>query len=243
MRGSIVDLLISDCNVTRGWPIPARQSKSSGSYNRSGNINITDSFNNSRGIALGSEAQVNVYADVLEKGVISDQASSTTYGSIAPLSQSLSPQMCTRSVFISYNHADLKWFTMLKTQLAILESQNILELWYDTKIVGGPPWEQAVGNVLRTAHVAVLLVSRHFLASDSIGRYELPRVLERQTKGHMSLLPLIVAPCLYQESPLGKYQPFNPVDKPLSALSSSQVENVLAQFARTIQKVLESGAG
>jgi len=205
---------------------------------QSGNIAITHSFNNASMIALGENAQVNVHARPSERGGISGQASSTEIGAIAPY-QSTSSTMQTCNVFISYSYKDRKWFTILKAQLAVLERQKILEIWDASRLVPGTSREQAISNVLSTANVAVLLVSAHFLASDFIGRYELPRLLERHAHGQLFLLPLIVSPCLYQESPLGQYLAFNPMNKPLSALSSSQAEEVFVQVVRTIQKALE----
>lgn len=187
---------------------------------RSGNITITNAFNDASAIALGGDAQVNV-----------------TAGQAEP--QTPSTRIRPGNVFISYSREDHQWLTNLKTQLALLESQKRLELWYDTKISAGARWKQAIDTMLSMADVAVLLVSAHFLASDFIGRYELPRILQRHAQGQLFLLPLVVSPCLYRESPLGQYQAFNPINKPLSTLSPSQVGKMFVQVARTIQQVLD----
>ncbi|HEY1350454.1 MAG TPA: toll/interleukin-1 receptor domain-containing protein [Ktedonobacteraceae bacterium] len=185
---------------------------------RTGNITITNSFNDASAIAVGN-AQMNTGPT---------QACSThTRASTRP-----------GNVFISYSRQDQPWLAALQTQLTPLESQKVLECWYDMKIQTGIPWEQAILSMLRAADVAILLVSAHFLASDFIIRYELPCILQRHTQGQLYLLPLVVAPCLYRESPLGTYQAFNPPNKPLSTLSAAQVAETFVRVARSIQQAL-----
>lgn len=68
-------------------------------------------------------------------------------------------------------------------------------------------------------------------------RYELPQILQRPSQSQFTILPLILSPCLYNESPLRGYQPCNPND-PLSRLSSPKREEMLVRVAKEIQKVV-----
>ncbi len=148
-----------------------------------------------------------------------------------------------RKVIIIYSHADRQWLDVLKTQLALLERQQMIELWDDTRIAAGAHWEQTTSDALNTANIALLLVSANFLASDFIMCHELPQILRRHAQGQLAMLSLILSPCLYNESPLGKYQSFNPAEKTLSELVSSQVDEILLRWPerfRSFPVVFES---
>lgn len=140
-------------------------------------------------------------------------------------------------IIISYSSEDRQWLERLKTNLAPLEYQQAIDLWDDSQIAAGMLTRQARSEALQAASIALLLVSSNFLASDVIMRDELPRIFQRYSQGQFTLLPLILSPCLYQESPLGHYRPLNP-DKPLSTLSSAERDAMFVRVARAIQRAI-----
>ena len=142
-----------------------------------------------------------------------------------------------RHLIISYSHEDRQWLDVLRTHLAPLERQGMLALWDDTQIAAGMQTRQAMTDALEDADFALLLVSANFLASEVIMRYELPQIFQRLAQGRFTLLPLILSPCLYGESPLAGYQPCNPND-PLSRLTPSKRDEVLVRVAKEIQQVV-----
>ena len=85
-------------------------------------------------------------------------------------------------VFISYSHKDKKWLQKLKTFLQPLVSSGKIIYWDDTKIGAGEKWDTEIKNALDTARVSVLLVSENFLASEYIGKTELPAILDAADK-------------------------------------------------------------
>src|SRR5262245_30546989 len=94
-------------------------------------------------------------------------------------------------LFVSYSHRDRPWLERLKTHLAILERQGLVHVWSDTRIAVGAAWREEIESALAECHVAVLLVSPDFLASEFIWRDEMERLLahEKQPQG-MDILPL-----------------------------------------------------
>lgn len=194
---------------------------------RSGSITITHSFNGASAIALG-QAQVHLTADAARR---QESASRPLAGSTH-----------TGKVFISYSPEDQRWCNLLQTHLAPLASQHVLEIWTRAGIGVGRLREQTIATMLAGADVAVLLVSAHYLASEVIEREELACILARHAQGQLSLLPLVVAPCLYQER-LGAYEAFNAARRPLATLALARVEDILVQVARTIQQLLECSRG
>ncbi len=139
-----------------------------------------------------------------------------------------------RKVFISYSHKDADWLQRLRTQLRPIERDGIIDLWDDTKIAAGLQWKEEIRNALETARVAVLLVSANFLASDFIAEHELPTLLAHAEKGGTTIIPLILSPCLYTSTTLGRFQAINNPKHPLAALSRIKQEEILVRVAETI---------
>ncbi len=143
-----------------------------------------------------------------------------------------------RKVFISYSHADTKWLERLRVHLTPLEREGIIELWVDTKIQAGMKWKEEIQNAIDSSTVAVVLISADFLASDFISEHELPKLLLHAKRGGTTILPLIVAPCLFEGSGVDIFQSVNSPEKPLVEMSASERERTLVKLAETISKRL-----
>jgi len=127
------------------------------------------------------------------------------------------------NIFISYSHADSQWLELLKTHLKALKKyyENI-EYWEDTKLRGGDKWREEITTAIDNANVAILLVSTEFLASDFITSDELPPILRKAEEEGTRILPLIVAPCEYEDSELGDFQAINSPDRTLADLGNDK---------------------
>lgn len=145
------------------------------------------------------------------------------------------------AVFISYSHKDKKWLDRLQVHLKPLEREGLITRWDDTLIKPGTNWKSEIERAVKSAKVAILLVSADFLASDYVRNNELPPLLARaQTEGAL-VLPLILSPCRFtREQTLSIFQAVNDPAKPLNALSKPQQERVLDRLSETIEKALHS---
>lgn len=140
------------------------------------------------------------------------------------------PTPARTSVFISYSHADSQWLRLLNTHLKPLVRDQKLEIWSDQKIRKGERWRDRIHKQMAKARVGIFLVSADFLASDFIHAEELPPLLKAADREGATLLTVIVRPCAgaFQDSPLSQLQSMNGPHAPLSGMSKTQREQVMA---------------
>jgi hypothetical protein len=138
-------------------------------------------------------------------------------------------------VFICYSHKDKRWLDELKTTLAPMTRAGKIKVWTDTQIESGTKWREEINKALATAKVAVLLVTRHFLASDFIAKHELPPLLEAEKKDGLTVLWIAVSSSMYEETEIAQYQSANDPSRPLDKLRSAERSDVLVQIAEKIK--------
>jgi Bacterial Death-like domain 3/TIR domain len=145
----------------------------------------------------------------------------------------------TPTVFISYSHRDEAWKDRLLTQLGVLQQQSILELWHDGRIGAGADWYQGISQAMAAAHVAVLLISAHFLTSSFILREEVPHLLTRRQQEGLPVVPILVTPCAWEEVPWLARMQLRPREaRPLSAGNEHQIETELTAIAKEIAALI-----
>ncbi len=114
--------------------------------------------------------------------------------------------MARTKIFVSYSHLDRTWLDRFVSHAAVLQRQDLVEIWSDIQVLVGAEWEAEIERALSAASVAVLLVSPDFLASEYIWKQEMPRVFTHSKQG-MAVSPLIVRPCAWQlEEGLARFQ-------------------------------------
>ncbi len=101
--------------------------------------------------------------------------------------------------FISYSHHDRRWLEWVVPHLRFLETEGVLDYWEDRKIVAGAPWREEIDAALERTNVAVLLVSRFFLASPFIRDVEVQGILAKRKADGVRILPIIVSPCPWKK--------------------------------------------
>jgi hypothetical protein len=90
--------------------------------------------------------------------------------------------MARDQIFISYSHHDKHWLDELLITLAPLVRKRRITVWDDTNIRVGKKWMEEIRGALGAANIAVLLVSRHFLASEFITETNFLRFWMRRKK-------------------------------------------------------------
>jgi hypothetical protein len=88
----------------------------------------------------------------------------------------------------------------------VLKWQGLIEEWHDRKIGAGSEWARVIDEHLRTADVILLLVSTPFLASPYCYDVEMRVALERHQRGEAHVVPIILRPSDWKNSPLAHLQ-------------------------------------
>src|SRR5258707_15301225 len=109
-------------------------------------------------------------------------------------------------VFFSYSQKDKKLRSGLEKYLNHLKRQQLIVGWYDGEIGAGKEWEQEINKHLNEAHIILLLVSQDFMASDYCYDIEMQKALERHKAGEAQVIPVILRPSIWQDTPIGKLQ-------------------------------------
>lgn len=123
------------------------------------------------------------------------------------------------TIFYSYAQADAVWRDRLATHLSQLKRDGFIEEWYDHQILAGSDRTQSANQAIRSAHIILLLVSPDFLASDYCYDTQMQYALERHKRGNACVIPIILRPCDWQNSPLKGVQCLPHDSKPVTQWS------------------------
>ncbi|HLG66135.1 MAG TPA: toll/interleukin-1 receptor domain-containing protein [Ktedonosporobacter sp.] len=160
-----------------------------------------------------------------------DQAVIGSGVSSSPSIQKLSPS----HVFIGYSHQDKSYLEELRPHLIPYIRSGVITYWDETKILPGDQWRSRIEEALQAATTAVLLISADFLASDFIVKYELPMLMKAAQQERLTILCVIVRPCLFEDTALAQFQPVNAPSQPLSAMSRSKRDAVWMRVAELLK--------
>lgn len=140
------------------------------------------------------------------------------------------------NIFISYSHQDKHYLEWLQKHLKAFQRQNHhVEVWDDTKIKVGDKWKKEIESALEKASVAFLLVSKDFLASDFVMDEELPKLLQKSSEEGTLIIPIVLSPCLFEDSPLGEFQAINSPGEPLSVMSETEVDQIFVNLLKQLK--------
>jgi hypothetical protein len=138
-------------------------------------------------------------------------------------------------VFISYSHKDERWLQKLRTHLKPFERTHQIQVWDDNKIRAGDKWRDEIGGALKTAKVAVLLVSPNFLASDFITDQELPELFAAAESEGLKVIWVAVSASAYMETSIRDYQAANDTARPLDCLKPAKLNEELVRICEAIK--------
>ncbi len=142
-------------------------------------------------------------------------------------------------VFVCYSHKDKKFLEGLLPHLESYAQSSPIDYWVDTKIKPGANWQKEIENALASASVAILLISIDFLISQFIVHNELPPLLAAAQSDGVTILPVILRPCILPKS-LSQFQLINSPSVPLAKMKGYQREEIWVKVITALRENLDS---
>lgn len=144
-------------------------------------------------------------------------------------------------IFLSYSHADETYCDMLQKHLAALRHQGLIDTWHDRRIKAGDEFENSIDQQLNEAEIILLLVSSDFIASRYCYEIEMQRALGRHDSGEARVIPIILRPCDWHDTPFGKLLAAPKDGKPVK--SWPDIDEAFLDVVRQIKAVLSDLGG
>ena len=142
-------------------------------------------------------------------------------------------------VFFSYAREDGELAQQFKKHLSILQLQGLIT-WYDLDMTPpGIDWREDINLHVDSAQIILILVSPDFLASNYAWD-EMQRALERHKSRTARVIPIILRPTFWKNTPLGKLHSLPRDGKAMTAWQSFDLAylDVTRGIRETIEDIM-----
>jgi hypothetical protein len=146
--------------------------------------------------------------------------------------------------FISYAHEDEDLRVELGKHLRALERQGLIRTWHDRMINPGAEWRNVIDSRLETSGLVLLLISSDFLDSQYCYEIEMKRALERHDNRVGLVIPIILRPVFWANSPFAKFQVLPKDGRPVTEWSNrdSAFVNITEGIRTAVEDLLANHA-
>lgn len=140
-------------------------------------------------------------------------------------------------IFFSYAHEDEELMNEVRRQLIVYERNGQILKWHDRMIPAGSGWRNQIDDRLKRADIILLFMSPHFIESRYCYEVEGQTALEQQNTGKAKVIPVILRPCAWEETPFGEFQALPTDAKPISQWPNCDEASLVT--ARGIMSAIE----
>ena len=119
-------------------------------------------------------------------------------------------------IFYCYAPEDLTLLEKLEEHLSPLKRLNEITSWSDREIRAGVEFEKEIEWFLIFSDIILLLVSPSFMSSDICYSTQMQLAIERQKKKKATVIPVVLRPTLWEQTPIGKLQSLPTNKKPIT---------------------------
>ncbi len=119
-------------------------------------------------------------------------------------------------VFCCYASEDEAFLQDLKKHLMPLQREGSLIVQADIDISPGKEWEREIDHYLKVADIILLLISADFMNSDRCFDEMMQQAIARHQQGTVRVVPIIIRPTDWQETPFGVLQSLPRGARPVS---------------------------
>lgn len=141
-------------------------------------------------------------------------------------------------VFLSYSHRDMDALERLNVHLAVLRKERHIDFWYDHEILAGSDIDWEISEKLESSDLILLLVGPDFLASDYCTNTEMSRALERHGSRDARVVPIILEPCDWKKSPLGRLKALPKDARPISTWNNKN--DAFTDVVQELRRILNT---
>ena len=153
-------------------------------------------------------------------------------------------------IFVAYAHEDKRWldpeyrFNLIPFLKESLRRDRA-EFWFDKELMGGDEYKRLIESKINKAHIALLMVSQHFLNSEFIESFELPRIAARAERKELVVVPVLVEPCAWNDYPFLADRQMVPGSSPLIHFTESEARwadvrfEILDGLRRQVKRIRE----
>ncbi|WP_437956303.1 TIR domain-containing protein [Sorangium sp. So ce119] len=142
-------------------------------------------------------------------------------------------------VFLSYAYEDEVFAGELAAHLLPLAKHGEISLWHDRMVLMGEHVEELHKQHLAAAQMIILLVSADYFASERTAE-DCDVALQRRHAESVQVVPILVRPCLWDYTPLGKLQFFPRNVVPVAQWTNR--DEAWSEIAKEIQILLRFAA-
>lgn len=141
--------------------------------------------------------------------------------------------------FISYSHSDAAMLEILRKHFAQLKRDNVITTWTDQEITAGARFDNVIENALNSSNLFFALLSHEYLASRYCYETEFLKALEIEQQGKITIVPIILEPCDWTNSP---FKDFMALPKDGKAISEWANRNTaFLDVVQGIRKLVQYG--
>lgn len=140
-------------------------------------------------------------------------------------------------IFFCYARKDKRLRDALENHLETLKHLGRITTWYDREILPGTAWKHEIDTHLSTSDIILLLISPHFMRSNYCYGIEMHRAFERQKAGNARVIPIILRPVDWKETPIGDLQALPLDGKPVTTWRNR--DEALQNVAEGISEVVK----
>jgi hypothetical protein len=118
---------------------------------------------------------------------------------------------------------------------------NLIATWHDRQIDAGSEWEERILQELKRADIILLLVSIDFINSEFCYERELEQAMERHDNEEAIVIPVMLRPCLWQQTLFAKLQAVPPNATPV--MSSPDRDQAFVDVVAAIREIAMDRSG
>ncbi|SFF18747.1 toll/interleukin-1 receptor domain-containing protein [Spirosoma endophyticum] len=136
------------------------------------------------------------------------------------------------NAFISYSHQDNSMLDALHKHLVQLQRDKIIAAWTDHQILAGGEFDKKIEAALNASKLFLALLSPDYIASNYCYEIEFKTAQEKHESGEIIIVPIVIEPCDWQNTPFGRFKAL-----PRDGKAISTWENRNTAFLDVIQNL------